>query len=304
MSNIYTKDSFDRFGDDLCEDIFSSFPLEECIKYECVSQQWMRTVFQRVNELRLNFFGKQNELIEKLFSEKQFDKLRSLSAVKSLLIKCPNITHFYLDLEAYEDDSFEDELFTKDITYSQLNVIIVELIAKYCPNLRSINNSWMGFIGISAQTIIQKIEHNLESICFFGFEYNFEAIIGQSFSNVRRLNLSNFDNDYLEIVESLLSSLSITRLTHLKIHSNWNTILDDFLKTIIHSNNQLKCLDLKCLGRYQRISTEDLLTDISRSTQLKSLSIRLAIRSEIRDYFRKVQNNWSEVPQITDICFR
>ncbi|CAG2165681.1 unnamed protein product [Oppiella nova] len=43
----YPKDSFDRFGDDLCGLVLSYLSLEDCFRFECLSKQWMRCVFTR-----------------------------------------------------------------------------------------------------------------------------------------------------------------------------------------------------------------------------------------------------------------
>ncbi|CAG2178437.1 unnamed protein product, partial [Oppiella nova] len=45
----YPKDSFDRFGDDLCGLVLSYLSLKDSFRYECLSKQWMRTVFIRRN---------------------------------------------------------------------------------------------------------------------------------------------------------------------------------------------------------------------------------------------------------------
>ncbi|CAG2171801.1 unnamed protein product [Oppiella nova] len=45
MSQIYSKDSLDRFGDDLCEILLSYLSLEDRFRYECLSTQWQRSVF-------------------------------------------------------------------------------------------------------------------------------------------------------------------------------------------------------------------------------------------------------------------
>ncbi|CAG2103257.1 unnamed protein product [Medioppia subpectinata] len=50
---IYTKDSLDRFGDDLCAVLVSYLSLEDCFEYECVSKQFQRTVFESVVDIHI-----------------------------------------------------------------------------------------------------------------------------------------------------------------------------------------------------------------------------------------------------------
>ena len=45
MCEIYSKDSFERFGDDLTELVLSYISFEDCFHYKCVSKQWKRLIF-------------------------------------------------------------------------------------------------------------------------------------------------------------------------------------------------------------------------------------------------------------------
>ncbi len=42
----YSKDSFDRFGDDLCQLLLSYLTINDKIKFECISKQWQTLVFK------------------------------------------------------------------------------------------------------------------------------------------------------------------------------------------------------------------------------------------------------------------
>jgi len=56
----YDKNTFDRFGDDLCGLLLSYLGHNEKLRYECVSKQWQRCIY--VNERRLNCKAKHNSL--------------------------------------------------------------------------------------------------------------------------------------------------------------------------------------------------------------------------------------------------
>ena len=77
----------DRFGDDMCELILSYLSLEDKFRFECVSKQWNRCVFEKHFELDISLMKKQNSL------NKVFDKTRHLSRerLKFVLKKCPNL---------------------------------------------------------------------------------------------------------------------------------------------------------------------------------------------------------------------
>ncbi|CAG2108869.1 unnamed protein product, partial [Medioppia subpectinata] len=54
QSRVYAKNSMDRFGDDLCALLLSYFPLEDRFRYECVSKQFQRTLFESVVDITIN----------------------------------------------------------------------------------------------------------------------------------------------------------------------------------------------------------------------------------------------------------
>jgi hypothetical protein len=47
----------DRICDDLCEVLLKYLSFEDKIKFECVSKQFQRLIFNKQNKLRLDFFG-------------------------------------------------------------------------------------------------------------------------------------------------------------------------------------------------------------------------------------------------------
>ncbi|CAG2102898.1 unnamed protein product [Medioppia subpectinata] len=79
QSQIYAKDSLDRFGDDFCALLLSYLSLEDRFRLECVSKQFQRTVFESVVDITFS-----DEFIKRLSKEKR-------SAIEMVAIKCANI---------------------------------------------------------------------------------------------------------------------------------------------------------------------------------------------------------------------
>ena len=52
MSTIYSRDSLDRYGDDLIELILSYIQFEDCFHFRCVSKQFNRLLFNKQNKLK------------------------------------------------------------------------------------------------------------------------------------------------------------------------------------------------------------------------------------------------------------
>ena len=105
MSENYPNNSFDRFGDDLCEELLSHLCFEDKFKFECVSHQWKRCVLQKQFELQF-------KTIE------YFDP----SKLEVILKKCPSIQKINFGSE--EEMIVSDEM--------------IELILKYCKQLKTL----------------------------------------------------------------------------------------------------------------------------------------------------------------------
>ena len=251
----YRKDSFDRFGDDLCEDIFSYFPIKVIIKYECVSQQWRRTLYQRVNHFVIN---SKTELMEKLFSSIRLlnIQIEGIPNLEKLLGKCAHITKFHIQAQPYFN------------SHPELNTIIAAIITKYCPNLKSINNSSVGLNHNSAQTFISSIGHKLETICLYNSLENFYDVNDVKYSKLRRLNI--FIPKYSQPINAKMRVFNQI-FTHLTF--NWAAISMQNLKQIIRTLYLLTHLDITCYSTDSN-KTEEFLAEVSNLRELKSLRIR------------------------------
>ncbi|CAG2112358.1 unnamed protein product [Medioppia subpectinata] len=83
---IYAKDSLDRFGDDLCSLLLSYFTFEDRFRYECVSKQFQRTVFESVIDITIN-----DNFILKLMLKLLLTKTTTPYEMAIIAKKCPNI---------------------------------------------------------------------------------------------------------------------------------------------------------------------------------------------------------------------
>jgi hypothetical protein len=52
----YSKDSFDRFSEDLSQLLLSYLSFEEKFNFECVSKQWKHSVFNKQQKLVIKKF--------------------------------------------------------------------------------------------------------------------------------------------------------------------------------------------------------------------------------------------------------
>ena len=117
---VYAKDSFDRFGDDLTEEILQYLILEDKVRLECVSKQWRRLVFNKQFEIIITPFDKNKKSINKVIAKTGTDDTKQLNErhLESVLKKCPNIKRVDFGLE--------------------VNSSVLSLIGRYCPNIKSL----------------------------------------------------------------------------------------------------------------------------------------------------------------------
>ncbi|CAG2169633.1 unnamed protein product [Oppiella nova] len=94
----YTKDSFDRYGDDLCGLVLSYLSLEDCFRFECLSKQWMRCVFTSRHSLEFN-----DQLINKLsIKEGLREGCVDWETLRAQLKKCSNIRSIDMTIDSQE----------------------------------------------------------------------------------------------------------------------------------------------------------------------------------------------------------
>ena len=116
MTSIYSKCSFDRFGDDLMEVLLSYIAFEHCFRFRCVSKQWKRLICNKQMYFIINhiFDSKNRCLCDPIY----------LRRIELIVKNCPNITS--IDFSSYR---LFDEVF--------------KLITKYCNNLYEVKfNMW------------------------------------------------------------------------------------------------------------------------------------------------------------------
>ncbi|CAG2174818.1 unnamed protein product, partial [Oppiella nova] len=90
----YSKDSFDRFGDDLCEEILSYLSLKDGFRYECLSKQWRRSIHQKRHNLVINTW-----LIDNM--DHYIDvELMDSQTFELVLKKLPNITRIEITVKS------------------------------------------------------------------------------------------------------------------------------------------------------------------------------------------------------------
>ena len=156
----FKKDSFsDRFCDDLSEVILQFLSLKDKFRYECVSKQFQRTVFQR-----------HYNLVDEVY-------MFSRTQLTTILKKLPNIR------------SLDQKRFDR---FNGINDSFIDLIVKYCNNLNEIHCDFSGISDKIEENFIKKFGSQIKSI--FVKNSDFERLEGlhNSMANIKRVNYLSF----------------------------------------------------------------------------------------------------------------
>ena len=113
---VYAKDSMDRFGDDLTEEVIQYLTFNDKVRLECVSKQWQRCVYNKQFSIELvNYWSEEPNSLMKIISQ---NEELSKQRLTTFLKKCPNIKKVNLG---------------KDVTTELLS-----LFGQYCNRIKSL----------------------------------------------------------------------------------------------------------------------------------------------------------------------
>jgi hypothetical protein len=116
----FNSNSFERFGDDLCKLLLSYLSISDKIRFECVSKQWQRLVFNKQQKLIIKradyYFVKFDRIVIPL----KFWNENKISIIESLTKKFKFINKL--------DISFE----------FLINTQLLKIMAKNCQYLKKI----------------------------------------------------------------------------------------------------------------------------------------------------------------------
>ena len=160
MDDIYRRDSFsDRVCGDLSEVILQYLPIEIKFKFECVSKQFQRTVFQRHHDLDIN--------------EIRINSRKEPKAYESLLTKLSNIR----SLEQKSNNYF-----------NFLNKSDIDLIVKCCNNFVEIHCDFYDVFKKTNDMFIEKFGSKIESIFARTYGLGHFSDIPKIFPNIKEIS--------------------------------------------------------------------------------------------------------------------
>jgi hypothetical protein len=143
LDQIYSKDSFDRFSDDLCRLLLSYLPFEEHFRRECLSKQIQRCLHISLHALTIT-----DTLFDKMSAKSGFFGTVLLT---DILKKCPNIQtidcyHIFYEsyirqiLEAIDglSDDYCRRLTRIDFCFSDCDDLVINWVQRFAPKLHKL----------------------------------------------------------------------------------------------------------------------------------------------------------------------
>jgi hypothetical protein len=215
----FSKQSIDRFSDDLIEKILSYLSFSDKVMFESVSKQWKKVIYNKQTELHLNRSETEetntlNKLLKPMVIEDyttgyaNYAGFRAIDKyfLKTILKKCKNIKSIVIDCYIDGED--------------------LEIFGKYCPLLESIVGEAIGF---NEQNILEfgsKYGHRLKKLQLYNSIY-MSAIIKKFLNYCKNLTeihceesttFISEDKLFLPQIEDIYSlDIRTENLNHLKI---------------------------------------------------------------------------------------
>ena len=248
---VYAKNSFDRFGDDLTEEVLQYLTLEDKIRLECVSKQWQRCIFQKQFVIEIDFITQRKQNIWDKSNVR--GRLTSKQVLESLLKKCPNVI--------------------KVCFYPEVKCNVWSMIGQNCPRLKSI-----GYTSVDYNEHIipffRMFGHKIEELLFEDYCEELEAVLRQC-PNLKKLKLYNNKLKFsenkeflpnLEEIDINLESLLSEKFDKVK---QMKILSDKYSQT-------MKTLDV----RLSHLSAEEVKTGIDCISRFENLrQLKLEFRS-------------------------
>ena len=171
----FSANSFNRFGDDLCELILSYLTFEDKIRLQSVSKQWNRTIFNKQLAFKYCYdtdFMQQNELN---FHRSNQDKERFNVLFEKILQKC--------------------SIKRIDLAFVRLDNTFIDIICEFCPLLTSMTGY---FSELQLDWILkfgEKFGNRMKVLNFKGLYTRNEFILTCFCPNVIILSFDDFRQD-------------------------------------------------------------------------------------------------------------
>ena len=272
VRKVFSKNSFDRFGDDLIELIVGHLPIKEKFKFECLSIRIQSLIFNKQIVLKTN-------PNEKVFPYKTFGAF-SYKRLQEVLTKLEFLTTI--------------EFFGNIIINSQ----VIKLIADHCPHLRHLEIDKLCLISeLSPQCIEyfgQKCGPNLKSfIVEREVDKNLAKLLGYA-SNLETLKVKRLS-------DLTKNELKFPKLKEITVTTKVESELIDFQDQYRSTLEILKIvIDIKAVAIN---GVSQLISNFGKMTNLRSLDMTITNVANAKLMLTGLTEIANNCGQLTDLSF-
>jgi hypothetical protein len=188
--NGYYFNSFDRFGDDLCQHLLSYLLVSDKIRYECVSKQWQQLIYNKQNKVVFTFYG-----------HNERDSAKNIITNNSIAYASNGI--FGVTISIFEKIVKKFKFIQQLVICSDfmLDSKLLEIIYKNCPHLKKFISTSSGIFRITREAFRnfgQRLGQNLEYIRFDNLRVEQTLELLKPMTSLRYIY---FDNKTFSITE-------------------------------------------------------------------------------------------------------
>ncbi|CAG2175285.1 unnamed protein product, partial [Oppiella nova] len=250
----YSKNSFDRFGDDLHREMLSYLSFRDCFRFECVSKQWRRSIHQKQHKLVIN------ALLSEMSADHYLDVNRmDRQTFESVLKKLPNITRIEITVKSSATERVFEVLMNSN-ECKDLNTIHV----RFWPKDTKIADRLLRTYGSRMTEIV--ISRPVLNV-FKQYNNSYTTLTQLSAYGGFRMELSDIFYDYYEL---LVKGLTGFECNYYGYHNHTN-----HLKAFVdHYGNSLKTLDI-CLNAMTSERYIDVMKLFCELKALRELTLRI-----------------------------
>jgi hypothetical protein len=263
----FNSNSFERFGDDLCELLLSYLSISDKIHFECVSKQWQRLVFNKQNKLILKRADYYSVRFDRIVIPLKFWNENKILIIECLTKKFKFIYEFKIDSGII------------------VNKVLLEIIAKNCQYLRKIAFYGLNigeYYEIFGQKCGQKLEsfdiwninneelvsllrstHNLKAL---KVDERFAALIEQYLPKLEEIKIMRFSGEGFEDFADLYNK-QIKKISFEYPSKEWD-------KKVIPYLSRFERLESLYLGTFRHVFNEDFISMAENLKNLKRFTIR------------------------------
>lgn len=299
----------DRICDDLCEVLLSFLSFEDKIRFECVSKQFQRIIFNKQNVLqsvessRSLFFMFDSENKKTKNSLNQLFKLndKRMDEFVTVLQKCKSIN----SIDIIVNKNTMSRKLSRICRYLVDSEEILRKMIRYCPKLKSIS---FNFNFISNELLIRfgkKFGKNLLNINFYGVNHKFNNKYKTLLSfcvNLVSINDRLKHNSGIDLQAFVDSKQKLVpKLTKAMINCRRDGL--DVEPFVTNYKNTLKSIDFDAVRESGQNSILENISQLNKLEELK-LNFRIKTKPLFMNSMKAIANECKQIKSLQLILYK